>query len=183
MKFKYYLRGCGLGILFSAIVLTIAFHTSDKSMDDETVMERASELGMVTPENTQDTVEEDTQLGKEVLNNAGNTETQKDVKPDKTQEGTQENTQASTQKNTKDDMDEDEKNSSKKTKKVRVTIKEGEACHEFAQNLYDLEIIDDKDAFLTFMGNHGYDNQMRVGTFQLSKGMTYEEIAQKCTYQ
>lgn len=54
MKFKYYLRGCGFGILFAAIVLMIAFHTQNKRMDDTAVMERASELGMIMPE-TQNT--------------------------------------------------------------------------------------------------------------------------------
>lgn len=48
MRFKYYLRGCGLGILFASIVLSIAFYTGGaKEISDEEVIRRAEALGMV----------------------------------------------------------------------------------------------------------------------------------------
>lgn len=48
MKLKYYLRGIGIGIIFSIIVFSVAL-TSNKTYDisDEEVMKRARELGMV----------------------------------------------------------------------------------------------------------------------------------------
>lgn len=48
MRFKYYLRGCGFGILVTAVILMIGFHRSG-GMSDAEIMQRASELGMVTP--------------------------------------------------------------------------------------------------------------------------------------
>ncbi len=51
MRFKFYLRGCGLGILFTSIVLTVAFHTRGvKEISDEEVIRRAEALGMVMAE-------------------------------------------------------------------------------------------------------------------------------------
>jgi hypothetical protein len=48
MKLKYYLRGMGVGILFSTIILSVAFHTTKKSqISDAEIIERAEELGMV----------------------------------------------------------------------------------------------------------------------------------------
>ena len=62
MKFKYYLRGCGLGILVASIVLMVSFHLQNKTMDDTAVMERASELGMIMPETEIVSTEADSQL-------------------------------------------------------------------------------------------------------------------------
>ncbi|MCH5332326.1 MAG: hypothetical protein J1D89_00080 [Agathobacter sp.] len=55
MRFKYYLRGCGFGIMFTAIMLTVAFHTRGvKEISNEEVIRRAEALGMVMPEETED---------------------------------------------------------------------------------------------------------------------------------
>lgn len=53
MRFKYYLRGCGLGILLASVILTVAFCRNDSSsMSDADVMKRASELGMIMPDSS-----------------------------------------------------------------------------------------------------------------------------------
>ena len=55
MRFKYYLRGCGLGILFTVILLTVAFHTrGEKEISNEEIIRRAEALGMVIPEEPED---------------------------------------------------------------------------------------------------------------------------------
>ena len=46
MKLKYYLRGLGIGILVTAAILTIVYHTKG-SMSDSQIMKRAAQLGMV----------------------------------------------------------------------------------------------------------------------------------------
>lgn len=53
MKLKYFLRGFGLGILFTTIMLAISFYlkASDSSvMTDEQIIEQAKKLGMVEKE-------------------------------------------------------------------------------------------------------------------------------------
>lgn len=48
MNLKYYVRGIGVGILFSAVVMSVAFHGSSKNgLSDEQIIARAKELGMV----------------------------------------------------------------------------------------------------------------------------------------
>ena len=50
MKLKYYLRGLGIGIVVTAIVMSV-MNNNGKSMSDEEIKSRAAELGMVE-ENT-----------------------------------------------------------------------------------------------------------------------------------
>lgn len=51
MKLKYYLRGIGIGMIVTTVVLMIAFSVhKDQSLTDEEIMARAAELGMVMQE-------------------------------------------------------------------------------------------------------------------------------------
>lgn len=47
MKLKYYLRGLGLGIIFTTIILMISFWSHKNDISDEEVIRRAERLGMV----------------------------------------------------------------------------------------------------------------------------------------
>ena len=51
MKFKYYLRGAGIGIIVSTIILSAASLFQD-NMSDAEIIQRAMELGMVMEEGT-----------------------------------------------------------------------------------------------------------------------------------
>lgn len=50
MKLKYYLRGLGLGIIFTSIILAVAYSQNKGLTTDSEVMKRASELGMISTE-------------------------------------------------------------------------------------------------------------------------------------
>jgi hypothetical protein len=64
VKLKYYLRGLGLGIIITTLILTVSVRVRGGIMTDDKVIERAAELGMVIPEesgeNSQDTESNDT---------------------------------------------------------------------------------------------------------------------------
>ena len=45
MRLKYFLRGVGIGILVTTIILTVT-HSSERRMSDSEVIDRAIELGM-----------------------------------------------------------------------------------------------------------------------------------------
>ncbi len=57
MKFKYYMRGAGIGIIAATAVLSAAFLFQDNISDAE-VIQRAMELGMVMEEGTPQTLGE-----------------------------------------------------------------------------------------------------------------------------
>lgn len=208
MKFKYYLRGCGLGILFASIILMIAFHTHGSRMDDADVMERASELGMITPETQSADTEENTQQSEPATQEDTQKVTEPDPSTDKSDGNTKKNTDTkndqvksseadtqktdsdkknsdkkSTDKTDSDKTDSDKKNSDDKKQdsteeeEISVEIKRGEVCRDLAEELQKLGLVDDAETFRKYMQRRGYDNQIRVGTFTLKRGMTQEEIA------
>ena len=55
MKLKYYLRGMGIGIAVTSIVLSVA-SCNRRSMTDEEIIKRAEQLGMVTTEHTTESI-------------------------------------------------------------------------------------------------------------------------------
>lgn len=197
MKFKYYLRGCGIGILFTAIILMISFRSDKNQMTDSQVMERASELGMITPEATVPETE-DTQLAEPTNTEpiAMNTENDKNKDTESVQDTESKDTEElevvpdfdTEEKNTdskKDASKKDDKSSdSKKTQKeekIVLEIKRGDVCRTISENLVALGMVEDAEKFRKYMQKNGYDHQINVGSFELKKGMSYEEIAKTIT--
>lgn len=50
MKLKYYLRGLGIGIIVTTIILVSCFSMQKPKMTDAQIIEKASQLGMIMPE-------------------------------------------------------------------------------------------------------------------------------------
>lgn len=192
MKFKYYLRGCGLGILVASIVLMVSFHSQNKTMDDTAVMERASELGMIMPETEIVSTEADSQLPE-----SGTQPTDTDFSSNKNQKqntkDSQNKTDGSSQKEEKDtQMASDDKTGSgnnkdteskkkedkkEESEKITVEIKKGEVCRQLAEELEQIGLVEDAETFRKYMQQIGYDDRIKVGTYTLKRGMTEKEIA------
>ena len=67
MKLKYYLRGLGIGIIITTIILSVAFKAQTPQMSDKEIIAKAKQLGMVMKE-------DDTTIGN-TQNNQENEET------------------------------------------------------------------------------------------------------------
>ncbi len=60
MKLKYFLRGLGVGILFSALVLALSFYNKPKeNLTEAMIIERAKNMGMMTEQEWKDSQMED----------------------------------------------------------------------------------------------------------------------------
>lgn len=46
MKLRYYMRGLGIGILVTAVLMSVTIHGKTEKLTDEEIIERARELGM-----------------------------------------------------------------------------------------------------------------------------------------
>ena len=200
MRFKYYLRGCGLGIILTAVILSVGFRQSrEGAVSDEEIMLRASELGMVTPtddrdlsDGTQQPTEPgenlpDQSVGKSAENQPDDTEKDGDGKDEDGKEEKDSARKDSGKENSekedgepKDSEKEDsekEDSEADEPKTVTVVVRRGEVCRELAQDLYELGLVEDAEEFRYFMQRKGYDNMIRVGEFELTIGMDHEEIA------
>ena len=193
MKFKYYLRGCGIGILFTAIILMISFRSDKNQMTDSQVMERASELGMITPEETIPETE-NTQVAEptntdEITKNSENDKIKDSESVSETEEKNTEELEVVPDFDTEDDKKAESKKEDKtsdskkkqKDEKIVLEIKRGDVCRTIAENLATLGMVEDAEEFRKYMQKNGYDHQINVGSFELKKGMSYEEIAKTIT--
>ena len=199
MKFKYYLRGCGLSILVASIVLMVSFHSQNKTMDDTAVMERASELGMIMPETeivsteaesqlpesgtpadsgTQST-DTDSSLNKNQKQNTKDSQNKNDGSSQKDQKDTQITSDDKTASgNNKDAESKKKEDKTEESEEITVEIKKGEVCRQLAEELEQIGMVEDAETFRKYMQQLGYDDRIRVGTYTLKRGMTVKEIAE-----
>lgn len=47
MRFKYYLKGLGIGIIFATLIMTVSSVIHNNNLSDEEIIKRAEKLGMV----------------------------------------------------------------------------------------------------------------------------------------
>ena len=204
MERKYYLRGLGIGIVVTAIIMGIA--TSGKrGMTDEEIIARAKELGMV--ENTvlsEKTEEEaETEAAVEIANTENATEksaieetkkpetseeqkentTEETKKPETSTEQKQNTTEetkkpeTSTEQQTTDDKKEDITSAVVKT----ITVNSGDGSYTVAKKLAEAGVVTSAENFDTYLCQNGYDKKLRTGNFSIPADASDEQIARIVT--
>ena len=181
VRFKYYLRGCGLGILVASLVFIVSLHAHGGAMSDEKAMQRASELGMIMPDDTQ-TQEAETQTTELPVKETNLPDTQRTTQA-VTQKVPQNDTQKQTERDTSSEQNDTPKESEKKAEEKKKTqdSQKKEEEKKKAQDLQEKGLVKDAEDFRKYMQDHNYARYIRVGTFTLEKGMNYSEIAKVLT--
>lgn len=204
MKFRYYLRGIGIGIVFTAIIVLAVYSNNIPSkMTDEEVIRRAKQLGMVEADDpitkfidkddseasgTEDSTT-DNQSSENISTEAESTEeisTENTSADNTTQEksseqNTEKNTEQTTEKKEDKSDKENDKNSDKQStskETYEITIDRGSSSFPVCQKLEELGLIDDAAKFDDFLIANGYADRISVGTHRITKGMDYKEIAE-----
>lgn len=152
MRLKYYLRGLGLGILVTTIILMISFSGRKNEISDEEIKERAEQLGMVMQED-------------ETTPNATETE----VAPSENQ------TPQDSEQNSPTEQTPSEQTS------VTFTIEKGDSSLAVAEKLYDKGLINDAAAFNDYLVEQSHDSRIMIGTLQIPMGADYETLAKIIT--
>lgn len=195
MKIVYFLRGLGIGIIFSALILSVAFHSSKSSMTDEMVIERAKELGMVEAGDSDDALDkllsqrEDTTGDKSSEEQGEDASTKEQSSEADTTEAvsTEEKTTeaATTEEITTEEATTEaattEEPKKKTPKSVSFTISRGMYSEKVAQALADIGVIDSAASFNKYLTDNGYAGRLVVGTYKLKPGEDYDSIARKIT--
>lgn len=187
MKLKYYLRGLGIGIIVTTLVLMVAFSGKKEKLSDQEIMQRAEQLGMVMADEGQTETGTEENTGTEAQ-----PETEQDVQ--NTEAGTEENADENTENASEPETEPQteaaaEPAASEDTTgnvvgevkqetsgEVAFTVKSGESSDTVAFNLYKAGLVDDATAFNRYMISKGYDSRLRTGDFKIRSGASYDEI-------
>lgn len=171
MKLKYYLRGLGIGIIVTTIILMISFAINKTEISDAEVIERAEQLGMVMPEEESEVSEEDNSevIETESLENIRNADAEDDTVSDMSEEtlDTEE---------TADGQDAQAVTDEKMTGSYTLIVKSGEVCRTICEDLQSNNVIDDAEAFRKYLGGVGFASSIGAGTYEIPYGLSYEEI-------
>lgn len=195
MKLKYYLRGLGIGIFATVIILTIASFGKNKELTDEEIIERAEELGMVMPEKSGSILDH--------LNGAspeeGQSPNQEDASSghgggsnglqDDTQQREEGQPQDETDPAANPDTDPEEEDpesdpvtalpqeGSQQASYVSIHVGEGEFSDRISSKLKEAGLIEDAEEFNRFLTDSGIDDRISIGSYRIPQGATYQEIA------
>ena len=174
MKVKYFIRGLGLGILITALILGISYKAK---YSDEDVILRAKKLGMVFSE--------------DISGSAIDADAQKTEEPVVTPDITEEPEPAATVKPTKqpEEKQTDEPDSTQEpatasatdSDQVSFSIEKGDLGSVVSEKLESLGVIEDAGEFNKYLGKHGYSVRIKIGDYTLKKGASFDEIAKMIT--
>lgn len=174
MNFKYFLRGLGAGIIFTAIIMLAAYMTNGSyKMSDEDIIKKAEALGMVTTEEnpivSNTGSENATDEPKTEAPTTDKPSTEDTEEPASTEKPTTEaTTEATTTEQTAIDTE---------YTKATITVRSGMGSYEVAVLLKDAGIIDNASDFDSYLIRNGYSTQIRIKSQEFNSNMSYEEIA------
>lgn len=190
MKFRYFLRGVGIGIIFTSIIFMVAYDgNGKKAMSNKEIISKAKELGMVMKDdNLKTLIEESSENNSKQQSNKNTSEkdtveknTEKKTTEEKTTEkkSTEEKTteKKTTEEKSTEEKTTEEKSTEENKKDYQLTVSPGSSSYPVCQKLEEMGLIDSAQKFDDYLIEHGYANRISVGTHSLKKGMTYEEIA------
>ncbi len=163
MQFKSFSFGLGLGIVFSSLLFLFVSNintnknkveTNDNNqinISNEEIEERAKEMGMV------------------YLNELPEKETVIEITSNDYLEENKENVL--------DDVKEADANENDSINVITVTIDRGSNATQVARKLYEAGIVEDKDAFNSYLIEKKKTTALRSGTYNIKKGLEFSEIA------
>ncbi len=190
MKLGYFMRGFGVGVIITVVVLSIAFNFSNTyKPSDEEIIEEAKKLGLVEESNswvsiddllekeqTKDPKESDPET-EESETEESETEEPETEEPETKEPETEEPETKETETDEAETETEDSETSQNTDGYARITIKSGMNSEDVARTLAKNNIIDNADDFNRYLVRNKYSTKIRVGSFDVYYGSSYDEIA------
>ena len=180
MRLKYYLRGLGIGIIVTAVILMIANAGQKSSMTDDEIMERAEQLGMIRPE--EDSGAEG-QNDVDILNvgagldNEDNQNGEDDQNRDEQSDATDQGADAGQNEGPGNTPDVGAVQPPGEPVYSIIEVATGDYSDQVSQKLLNAGLIDDAEAFNSYLVDRGDDNMLVTGEHQIPMGADWEEIA------
>lgn len=178
MKLRYYLRGLGIGIVITALLMGFTKGSAKETLSDDEIIARAEALGMVQSSVLSSNLnhEEQGEDGITVSYNTALDEPDIAALPDGA--GADQTGDAAGVVDT-DVAD----NSTKATDTtgaatITVTINSGDGSDTVARHLAELGVITDAGDFDRYLCQNGYDKKLATGNHEINAGAGYQEIAE-----
>lgn len=180
MKFKYYLKGIGIGIIFATIILVISGFIHKDNLSDEEIIKRAKELGMVMADSEES---DDGLFGKK---EDSETESEPESQAPSESQMESESQPESEVPSESESQPESPSESESEVQKEPVTeestqyvfhVLPGDTPKIIARKLEELGLVDSASDFRAYLSDNGYAKKIRTGSYTITVGMSYEEIA------
>lgn len=189
MKLKYYLRGLGIGMAVTALILGISFSGRQgqeaQTLTDEQIRERASELGMVDSSELTLAALQNSAQPQTTMEPEATEESETMTEPEATAEpetATEPKAPAEPEMTTKPEATkEPELITAPEQSQTTITIKKGSDSGSVSRVLYEAGLVENAKAFDNYLCNNGYSRSINPGIYEIAPGTSEEEIAKIIT--
>lgn len=189
MRLKYYLRGLGLGIIFTCLMFMLFSNRKADNTDQMDVNQQLETTTETLSSQTSGDDKNDTANDEAVSGGAdvqNNTDAEADVNaqnntdaqnPADNQTGESDTTDTSNQTDDSD-MTGETGTDDVQDEYVTLVIEKGDIARDVAESLYEDGIIDDVESFRKYLGETGVSRTLHAGKYNIKVGSTYEEIVE-----
>ena len=194
MKLKYYLKGFGVGVLFATVILSISLmlNRQQTGLTDEQIMARARELGMemVSAEKETDTEEPTTKTPESSTMPAESTSPDITEKETASQGETVTGMEGMEPVETLGEVPSVTESENESSEAVRVEegadettviihIEKGMSSDTIVRLLEEAGVVESSNELLNRLWEIEKTRYVRAGTYEFTRGMSVEEIADR----
>lgn len=195
MKLKYYLRGLGMGIIVTALILMIFYNVKGK-MSDKEIISRAEKLGMIMKETENDTLfweqtselesaSEDGEIEKGTDADTTEAVTEQEsefLTEEPTEEPSETEAEETTEISTEAQTEASEETTAEETGSANpsvytLTITSGMYSEAVSARLAEAGMVASAVDFNSYLERNGYAERIRTGVYNITSGMSYDDIA------
>lgn len=171
MKLKYYLRGLGIGILVTAVIMGVTQGSRKETLSDREIRERAAALGMVEPGNSLADLEAAETPAATETPEAVETPAATEI-PEAAETPAATETPEVTARPTQKPAEEEEGSS------YTFEIQAGDSSYQVAYRLQQAGLVADARDFDNYLCSKGYDRKLKTGSYEIPETATEEEISE-----
>ena len=179
MKKKYLLRGIGIGLIIGMAVSYTAFKTGNYVESSSTEATTSISADVKTEEAKPDKTEAASEKATEAAKTTETSKSTEDAKAKKAEEEKKAKEEAA--KKAEEDKKAKEEEEKKSGETVEVEITRGMTSERIARTLEKAGVIESASDYDSWLKKNRYSNKLHVGTFTLTKGMSYEDITKELT--
>lgn len=195
MKTKYYLRGLGIGILFTAFLFIVIIIPNKENMSDEEIISEAKKLGMVEKESSEDIYPNVLATGTPIPETTGQVSKAPEQsvtpeptatltstpKPTATLTPTPKPTATLTPTPKPTATLPPEPTSEAETKTVKIEVYKGMTSEQLSEQLYRAGAVDSMSGFNDYLIRNNYADFINIGQYKVQTGLSYRELAKVFT--